>query len=91
MLEQNLNSEPKDETLDSSSPNSTNTLVSGLPSLSEMKRFVNADESVKLRVSQILSSLRDVDVLQAKEIVRIVDNYLFRVGQKSQEGVMFAN
>jgi len=34
MLEQKPNSEPKDETLDSLSPNSTNTIVSGSPSLS---------------------------------------------------------
>lgn len=73
------------------SSHDTKPNVSGLPSLSEMSRFTKADESVKLKVSQILSTLKNVELLQAKEAVGIVSNYLFRVGQKSQEGLMLCN
>lgn len=65
--------------------------VSGLPLLSEMSRFIKAEDIVKNKACQIMSTLKDVDVLQAKEAVGIISNLLFRVGQRSQEGLMMSN
>jgi hypothetical protein len=63
MPEQKLNSEPKDETLDSSSPNSTNTHVSGLPlsnpelgtELSE--KYIKVETANKKRVISLVEEV----------------------------------
>ena len=47
MLEQKPSSEQKVETQDSSSPNSTNALVVGSPSLSDFKEIVKRDIIIK--------------------------------------------
>ena len=95
--EQKLSIEQKVQDL-SVSPDIGNTNVVGsqchgtlIESLSEMSRFANAEESVKNKSLQILSILKDVDVLQAKEAVGIASNHLFWVGQKSQKGLMLVN
>ena len=60
-------------------------------SIEKILRFIQADIPTKNKVSEVLSILKDVDILTAKEAVGIVSNYLFKVGQESQRGIMLTN
>lgn len=65
MLEQMLNSEQKPEALDSSSPNSTNTNVSGLPSTSPVISYFCPKQNLSC-----LSGLSTEDKLSFMDIVK---------------------
>ena len=60
-------------------------------SIEKILRFIQADIPTKNKVSEVLSILKDVDILTAKEAVGIVSNYLFKVGQERQRGIMLTN
>jgi hypothetical protein len=84
MLEQKPNSEQKAETLDSSSPNSINTHVSGLP-LSKWELFGKFSEELQ-------PIIKDLNDLLHKYGVYPLDNFiLFNVPKTENNFVPFLN
>lgn len=85
MLEQKPNSEQKDETLDSSSPNGTNALVVGLPSLSES--YYKSDLSTRKIVDTILKELTGLSIVNAKRTIRIASHCLYTTSEKIESEI----